>query len=247
MLRCSRTMEDEEKGLPRKTMMRGAPSSCPTAIASPAVNLVPFAKDIEPFETDEFATTPPPPAAYRSCYYYSLPSPLTPLSSPLPQIPLPPLPLPSLPTHTRPTYAEAPLGYKAVKIRLRATSPLPLPEPSSPLLPLLLAVWRMFPRLMYRLGRDSVDASIRASKRRNTASIEVGDHAALRDEVDKLRRSEAYNNALETWILVLETQAYRHEWQRQDTNDHAIGHIMRIQALEARARVDTLEDTGSSA
>ncbi|GJZ41426.1 hypothetical protein Tco_0588312 [Tanacetum coccineum] len=45
-------------------------------------------------------------------------SPLSPLSSPLSHIPSPPLPLPSLPT-TSPTYAEAPLGYKAARIRLR--------------------------------------------------------------------------------------------------------------------------------
>ncbi|GKD49073.1 hypothetical protein Tco_1278049 [Tanacetum coccineum] len=44
------------------------------------------------------------------------PSPLSPLSSPLPQIPSPPLPLLSPPT-TSPTYAEAPLGYRAVGIR----------------------------------------------------------------------------------------------------------------------------------
>ncbi|GJU58039.1 hypothetical protein Tco_1235805 [Tanacetum coccineum] len=44
-----------------------------------------------------------------------------------------------------------------------------------------------------------------------------------------------------------ETQAYRHEWQCQDTDDHATRSIIRIQAQEARARVDTLEDTGSSA
>nr|GEX57983.1 reverse transcriptase domain-containing protein [Tanacetum cinerariifolium] len=66
------------------------------------------------------------------------PSPLTPLSSPLPQIPSPP-------THTSPTYAEKPLGYRAAGIRLRATSPLPsptsppthhpLPLPSPSLLP----------------------------------------------------------------------------------------------------------------
>ncbi|GJV24033.1 hypothetical protein Tco_1376728 [Tanacetum coccineum] len=58
----------------------------------------------------EYASTPTPP------------SPLSPLSSPLPQIPSPPLPLPSPPT-TSPTYAEAPLGYKAAKIQLRAASP----------------------------------------------------------------------------------------------------------------------------
>ncbi|GJR03988.1 hypothetical protein Tco_0526972 [Tanacetum coccineum] len=60
------------------------------------------------------------------------PSPLT----PLPQIPSPPLhvsslplPLPSPPT-TSPTYAEAPLGYKAAGIRMRAASP-PLLLPST--------------------------------------------------------------------------------------------------------------------
>ncbi|GJZ69081.1 hypothetical protein Tco_0632631 [Tanacetum coccineum] len=60
-----------------------------------------------------------------------LPSLLTPLSSPLPQIPSLPLPLPSPPTHTSPTYVEAPLGYRAVRIRMRATSPLPLHAPST--------------------------------------------------------------------------------------------------------------------
>ncbi|GJT03402.1 hypothetical protein Tco_0824571 [Tanacetum coccineum] len=44
------------------------------------------------------------------------PSPLTSYSSPLPQIPSPPLP-------TSPTDAGAPLGYRAVMIRLRAESP----------------------------------------------------------------------------------------------------------------------------
>ncbi|GJU55731.1 putative reverse transcriptase domain-containing protein, partial [Tanacetum coccineum] len=42
-----------------------------------------------------------------------------------------------------------------------------------------------------------------------------------------------------------ETQARCHEWQRQDANDHATRHIMRIQALEAGARDETLEDTDS--
>ncbi|GJW94252.1 hypothetical protein Tco_0173924 [Tanacetum coccineum] len=73
------------------------------------------------------------------------PSLLTPLSSlllqisspPLP-VPSPPLPLSSPPTHTSPIYAEAPLGYKAAKIRLRAASP-PTHHPSEiPSLPLLI-------------------------------------------------------------------------------------------------------------
>ncbi|GJS86898.1 hypothetical protein Tco_0769534 [Tanacetum coccineum] len=47
-------------------------------------------------------------------------------------------------------------------------------------------------------------------------------------------------------ITLLETEARRHEWQRQAADDLAVQHIMRTQALEAGARIDTLEDTGSS-
>ncbi|GKD36921.1 hypothetical protein Tco_1257128 [Tanacetum coccineum] len=71
------------------------------------------------------------------------PSPLSPWSSLLPQIPSPPLyvsspplPLPP-PTLDSPTYVEAPLGYRAAEIRLRALSPSthhPL-HPLSPHLP----------------------------------------------------------------------------------------------------------------
>ncbi|GJW87120.1 putative reverse transcriptase domain-containing protein [Tanacetum coccineum] len=60
-------------------------------------------------------------------------SPLTPPSSPFPQIPSPPFPIPS-PLTTSPTDAGAPLGYRVAMIRLRVESPstshpLPLPPP----------------------------------------------------------------------------------------------------------------------
>ncbi|GJV01259.1 reverse transcriptase domain-containing protein [Tanacetum coccineum] len=89
------------------------------------------------------------------------------------------------------------------------------------------------------------------------------DRAAVRAEIEILRRerlayeqesiethqalarSEAYSRALEARITVLETQARRLEWQRQDANDYATRHIMCIQALEAGARDDTLEDIAS--
>ncbi|GJW05005.1 hypothetical protein Tco_1563861 [Tanacetum coccineum] len=61
-----------------------------------------------------------------------------------------------------------------------------------------------------------------------------------------LARSEAHCRALEARVTVLETEVHRHEWQRQAADDLAVQHIMRTQALEAGARVDTLEDTGSS-
>ncbi|GJV73527.1 hypothetical protein Tco_1493522 [Tanacetum coccineum] len=90
------------------------------------------------------------------------------------------------------------------------------------------------------------------------------DRAAVRAEIEILRRerlayeqesmetrqalarSEAHCRALEARVTVLETEARRHEWQRQAADDLAVQHIMRTQALEAGARVDTLEDTGSS-
>ncbi|GJW12256.1 hypothetical protein Tco_1578083 [Tanacetum coccineum] len=90
------------------------------------------------------------------------------------------------------------------------------------------------------------------------------DRAAVRAEIEILRRerlayeqesiqsrqdlarSEAYSRTLEVRITLLETEARRHEWQRQAADDLAVQHIMRTQALEAGARIDTLEDTGSS-
>nr|GEZ59398.1 hypothetical protein [Tanacetum cinerariifolium] len=90
------------------------------------------------------------------------------------------------------------------------------------------------------------------------------DRAAVRVEIEVLRserlayeqegiqtrealaRSEAHCRALKARVAVLETQERRLEWQRQAADDFAVEHIMRTQALEARARDDTLEDAGSS-
>ncbi|GKG10620.1 hypothetical protein Tco_0342020, partial [Tanacetum coccineum] len=76
-------------------------------VALPATDQAPSAEETEPFETDESAATPPPHTAYRVTARISIPalvptpsSPLSPWSSPLPQIPsppLPPIPSPSLP------------------------------------------------------------------------------------------------------------------------------------------------------
>nr|GEV87170.1 hypothetical protein [Tanacetum cinerariifolium]GEW97484.1 hypothetical protein [Tanacetum cinerariifolium] len=114
-----------------------------TAVALPAIDHAPSAEETESFKTDESVATPPPHPAYRITARMStrpqtpislplnteiarlmaiptLPSPaLTPLSSPLPQIPSQPLPLLS-PPPTDPTYEEAPLGYRAARLRGRA-------------------------------------------------------------------------------------------------------------------------------
>nr|GFA71446.1 reverse transcriptase domain-containing protein [Tanacetum cinerariifolium] len=61
---------------------------------------------------------------------------------------------------------------------------------------------------------------------------------------EALARSEAHCRALEARVAVLETHTRHLEWQRQAADDFVVEHIMRTQALEARARDDTLEDAG---
>ncbi|GJW60793.1 hypothetical protein Tco_0110128 [Tanacetum coccineum] len=153
------------------------------------------------------------------------PSPLTLLSSPLSQIPSPPLPLPSPPTHTSPTYVEAPLGYRVVRIRLRATSPLPLLAPSSPL-------------LLRTTGcrEDVPEVDVLPWKSQDLlwpVELIMDDRAAVRAEIEVLRT---------------ERRAYKRERvMRPDVDDHATRDMMRIHVLEHRAHIDTLEDISSSA
>nr|GEX99673.1 reverse transcriptase domain-containing protein [Tanacetum cinerariifolium] len=105
----------------------------------PIVDPIPLAGDTEEFEIDEARkmVKPQTPIPFPSeaevarllALPTTLPSLLTPLLSLLPQIPSPPLPVSSLPLPlpspptTSPTYAEAPLGYRAAEIQMRATSP----------------------------------------------------------------------------------------------------------------------------
>nr|GFA42003.1 hypothetical protein [Tanacetum cinerariifolium] len=133
-------------------------------VALTAADQAPSAEETEPFETDESAATPPPHPAYRMTARISIPAlvpmpawtdsevvrllsissppalPLSPWSSPPPQIPFPPLP-PIL-SPPSPVLSPAPppspicsLGYRAAIIRLRdevaSTSSPPLQLPSA--------------------------------------------------------------------------------------------------------------------
>ncbi|GKC91472.1 hypothetical protein Tco_1152121, partial [Tanacetum coccineum] len=235
-----------------------------TAVASSAIDLVPSTEETEPFEADESAATPPPPPAYYTTSRMFVRS-QTPIPFP-PEAEIPPPP-------TSPTYAQAPLGYRAAIMRaasppthypLPSPTPLPpLPAPSTSRKANILEPGSSVARRVNYIFVDTVEASVRASERRTMVDAQE-DRAAMRAEIKVLRRerlayeqessetcqglarSEAHNRALEARIAVLETLAYRHEWQRQDADDRATRHIMRTQALEAGARVDTLEDTGSS-
>ncbi|GKE78260.1 hypothetical protein Tco_1544380, partial [Tanacetum coccineum] len=95
----------------------------------------------------------------------------------------------------------------------------------------------------------TIETRLRDTERRMMTALEMvnmrvsyqKDHAAVRAEIEVLRRERlAYEQEM------LKTEVRHHEWQRQAADDFAVRHIMRTQALEAGARVDTSEDTGSS-
>ncbi|GKC04991.1 putative reverse transcriptase domain-containing protein, partial [Tanacetum coccineum] len=148
--------EDEEEKHP-------APADS-TAVALPAVDHAPSAEDTEPFETDESAATSPPHIAYHFTTRISIrdepptpfwsdtevarllaiptppPSPLSPWSSPLPQIPFPPLPpilspLPvSPPLHVSSLPPTSPIRLlDAPSLRTPLFLHIPLPTSSPPL------------------------------------------------------------------------------------------------------------------
>ncbi|GKE03412.1 hypothetical protein Tco_1395430 [Tanacetum coccineum] len=155
------------------------------------------------------------------------------------EIPLPPLPLPSPPTHTSPTYAEAPLGYRAVGIRLRVASLVPLHVPST------------------SHKADIPEADIPPQKRlcltTPTPRFEVGESfaAATRQPGSTVARRVDYNfmDTVDAIIRASErrTMAAIEMVNLRDADDHATRAIICIQTLEAGACIDTLEDTGSSA
>ncbi|GJZ17735.1 hypothetical protein Tco_0553858 [Tanacetum coccineum] len=92
----------------------------------PAIDPVHSVEDTEAFETDNLPPTPP---IYLDLAGIGLSIPSPPLHVSSPPLPLPP------PSVASPTYVKAPLGYRAIRIWIRAASPpLPLPAPSSPLL-----------------------------------------------------------------------------------------------------------------
>ncbi|GJS35740.1 putative reverse transcriptase domain-containing protein [Tanacetum coccineum] len=138
--------------------------------ALPVIDPAPSAEETELFETDESATTPPPPRLPQTRYASAptpsspLPSPLSPLSSPLPRIP-------SLPPHTSPTYASAPLGYKVAMVQLRAASPLPTDMPFQKRLCLTAPA----SRFKVEESLTAAAASIRASESRVITTMEEVD------------------------------------------------------------------------
>ncbi|GJT41772.1 hypothetical protein Tco_0941637 [Tanacetum coccineum] len=168
--------------------------------------------------------------------------------------PLLPIPLPAPSTSRR---ADIPEADTPPRKRLLLTTPRPRCE-----------VGESSAAAAARQPGPTIETRLRDTERRMMTALEMvnrrKDRAAVRAEIEVLRRerlayeqesiqirqdlarSEAYSRTLEARVTVLETEVRRHEWQRQAADDLAVQHIMRTQALEAGARVDTLEDTGSS-
>ncbi|GJS40998.1 hypothetical protein Tco_0566041 [Tanacetum coccineum] len=90
------------------------------------------------------------------------PSPLSPYSSPLPQIPSPPLPIPPPPPNG-PTYVEGSLGSRAAGIRQRDALPSPVHETEMPeiCLPLRKRPCRTTPGPGYEVGESSAAGTAR--------------------------------------------------------------------------------------
>nr|GEW17835.1 hypothetical protein [Tanacetum cinerariifolium] len=192
-----------------------------TIFSLPVVDHAPSGEETEPFETDESTATPPPHPAYHITARMSIrpqtpislpsvteiarlmaiptpPSPLSPLSSPLPHIPSPPLPLLS-PPPIDPTYNEAPLGYRQPKCDgvLRE---------------------RRFSRQTCRFGRGSTPAAMEVGY----AIIDAWDDLALqRARVNRLLSDRIYHAHI-AGLMEGKARASRSTWaQSMDASDAA--------------------------
>ncbi|GJY84872.1 putative reverse transcriptase domain-containing protein [Tanacetum coccineum] len=80
--------------------------------------------------------------------------------------------------------------------------------------------------------------------------VVTGQRTAYETKLHEVRQaylsSEAQNRTLLAQLETLETHMSRMEWQRQRAEDDAVRQMMRTHVLEARAQIDTVEDTGSS-
>nr|GEU66495.1 reverse transcriptase domain-containing protein [Tanacetum cinerariifolium] len=243
--------------------------------------------DTELSEEDETAVTPPPSRLHgarisirpqtpmppfseaRVAELLAMPtpppSPLTLLSSPLPQIPSPSLsevPEADIPPRKRLCFATPTTGFEVGDSSAAAA------RPSKDLYGFVdtneaeASITRRHARTLHdtkrrmmidvelvNLGCDRADirAEIVALRDRGTlledAYIELYEDL-LRSEA-RNESLEAHNRSLVARIETIETRMTEMEDQFQDTRDRAVSHMMRTQALEARAQIDTMEDASS--
>ncbi|GJY89451.1 putative reverse transcriptase domain-containing protein [Tanacetum coccineum] len=107
-------------------------------------------------------------------------------------------------------------------------------------------------RMMTSIEEVNLRVSYQAQVRRDIRlEIDVvrGQRTAYETELHEVRQaylsSEARNRALLVRLETLETHMTRMEWQRQRAEDDAVRQMMHTHELEARAQIDTVEDTDS--
>nr|GEV92386.1 putative reverse transcriptase domain-containing protein [Tanacetum cinerariifolium] len=232
------------------------------SFAVPVVDRVPSAGDTEAFKIDESAPTPRSPQTRvpfsqtrlrRARKTIRLEPPMS--ASMEERIaehaaaPIPP---------TNPAYDQAPLGHRTAMIHMRDD----IPEEDMP--PRRRFVLTAPPHGCNVAESSVVGAarppredvgyvrSLQASEHRMMTSIEEVNlrRTAYETELHEVRQAylifEAQNRALLARLETLKTHMSRMKWQHQSAKDLAVRQMMRIYVLEARAHIDTMEDTGSS-
>nr|GEY60804.1 hypothetical protein [Tanacetum cinerariifolium] len=189
----------------------------------PVVDPVPSARDIEAFETDESAPTPRSPQTRVSFSQTCL-------------------------RRARKTVRLEPPMSASMKARIAEHVAAPIP-PTSPAYDQAPLVHRT---AMIRMRDDIPEEDMPPRRRFVLTSPSSGERPedCLQDMLHEVRQAylsfEARNRALLARLEMLDTHMSHMEWQRQGAEDLAVRHMMRIHVLEARAQIDTVEDTGSS-
>ncbi|GJX24711.1 putative reverse transcriptase domain-containing protein [Tanacetum coccineum] len=89
------------------------------------------------------------------------------------------------------------------------------------------------------------EVNLRVSYQVQARKLESEDfYTQLLDARTDRRDIRLENRALLARLKTLETHMTHIEWQRQSAEDRAVRHMMRTYVLEARARIDTVEDIG---
>ncbi|GKE71983.1 hypothetical protein Tco_1530055 [Tanacetum coccineum] len=177
---------------------------------------------------------------------------------------------PSLPPPINPTYDQAPLGHRGTMIRMKDDIPeedmpprgrfvLTAPPPGCVIAESSTAAAARASGAADRAEDVGYARDLQASKRRMMTSIEeVNLRASYQVQARKRESEDFYTQLLDAQtdrkdirleIDVVRGQrtAYETELQeRQRAENDAVRQIMRTHVLEARARIDMVEDTGSS-
>ncbi|GJT70924.1 putative reverse transcriptase domain-containing protein, partial [Tanacetum coccineum] len=99
-------------------------------------------------------------------------------------------------------------------------------------------------RMMTSIKEINLRVSYQAQvRRRESKDFYTQLHDAQTDRRD-IRLEIDVNRVLLVRLETLETHMSRMEWQRQSAEDFAVRQMMRTHVLEARARIDTVEDAG---